>query len=61
MIKIVETFRSHANANRLVAALGAAGISARTHSQGEGAVWNVYVRPEDHDAAYQINLGTIYV
>lgn len=57
----VETFRSKANAYRLEAELVSAHIPCRVRSIGNGATWSVFVRAEDHDMAYNIATGVIYV
>jgi hypothetical protein len=59
MTKDVDAFRKRVNALRLQAALSDANIPSRVFSQG--SVWTVFCKPQDHDAAYEISTGTIYI
>jgi hypothetical protein len=61
MYTIVETFRRRANAERLAAALSKAGIRCRVRSQGDGAIWNVFVQSHDTESAHALSLATIYI
>jgi len=54
MTYTVATFKLRNNARLLALELWANGISGRVLSQGMGAIWNVYVWPEDGPAAVAV-------